>query len=117
LRVTNGRFGEKQNHFPIAREPRPVDWFTQAHFTGPICSGRIKLARGVISTVAARARKPNIGWTYGLPLYFTPIGVIDSVVDRTIDWPKADLFRDPRCDDATSVLLHCSRRRQIDEHV
>ena len=48
---------------------------------------------GITRTVADRARVPIIGDKYGLPPYFVPVRLIDSVVDRTVDRLEDDVFR------------------------
>jgi len=62
--------------------------FVRVHNRPALLTGLIDdhtvVSRGMTLMVAERARAPIIGLRYGLPLYFARIGVIDTVVNRSV---------------------------------
>src|SRR6266851_7774546 len=62
--------------------------------------------RGMILTVAERARAPIIELRYGLPWYFTWLRVVDAVVDRPVYRHEGDILRQASGDDPPRLLSH-----------
>src|SRR5271166_2741157 len=98
---------------PVSAAP-PRRWPRRASRTAIASSGRLERKDSGVDVArhdpdGRRAgASPDHRTEVGAAVVLRPVGVVDAIVDRPVNWLEGDLFRHARGDDAPGLLPHSS---------